>query len=247
MIVRLAIGCKFWPLTTSETITDSVTDFERIQEQGSSECNILAPGLCKIVNADSYTLVLTIWAMLQLTWVTMLLFVQFVQISRALTTWENMRSAHHGGHGNKASEAITSALTTGTTTRAGAQIGNTGLGPDPALPKPHGHAHAHKAGCFAQWKKILGVDTFMETALQAGDKNGPRRPRNPFSNGCVGNCKDFFCDSQPVFGKRENGASLLGGQPVDYTAMYETPRMSTRRRAGGGEAGAYESVAADDV
>lgn len=230
-IVRLAIGY-----------------FESIQDQGSSECNLLAPSLCKIVNSDTYTLVLTFWAMLQLTWVTMLLFVQFIQISRALTTWENMRGAHQG-HGSKASEAITSALTTGTTTRAGAQIGNTGLGPDPALPPTHAPGHHHKGGCLAQWKKILGVDTFMETALHAADK-GPRRQRNPFSNGCIGNCKDFFCDSAPVFGKRENGAAALGGRVVDYTAMYETPRlgsgMGTRRRAGG-EGGAYESVSTSDA
>ncbi|KAH6712082.1 hypothetical protein BKA61DRAFT_609575 [Leptodontidium sp. MPI-SDFR-AT-0119] len=219
--------------------------FENLSESGSPDCNILAEPLCHIVNSDPYTLVLVIWGVLQLTWVTMLLFVQLVQISRAMTTWENMRGSHHD-HGSKVSEAFTSALTTGTTSRAGAQIGNTGLGPDPALPPTHapGHNHHHKAGCFAQWKKILGVDTFVETALDYKGGGRPRRNRNPFSNGCVGNCKDFWCDPAPVFGKRENGSAMLGGQVVDYTAMYETPRsMSTRRR--GGE-GAYESVPADD-
>jgi hypothetical protein len=153
-----------------------------------------------------------------------------------------MRGAHHG-QPSKASEAITSALTTGTTSRAGAQSGNTG---NPALPPTHAPGHHHKAGCFAQWKKILGVDTFMETALHAGDKTGPRRQRNPFSNGCIGNCKDFFCDTAPVFGKRENGEAALGGQKVDYTAMYETPRLGMNRRRAGGDGGAYESVANDD-
>lgn len=185
-----------------------------------------------------------IWAALQLTWVTMLMFVQLVQISRAMTTWENMRGTDHM-HGSKASQAITSALTTGTTSQSGAQIGNAGLGPDPALPPTHapgGHHHNHKQGCFAQWKKILGVDTFVETALNKKDTT--RRNRNPFSAGCLTNCKDFWCDPAPVFGKRENGAAMLGGQVVDYTAMYETPRMmstGTRTRAGG-----YESVAVDD-
>lgn len=236
ILVRLAIGY-----------------FEIVSTGAPDECNILAPGLCKVVNADPYTLVLTIWATLQLTWVTMLMFVQLVQISRAMTTWENMRGAHHGhGHGNKASEAISSALTTGTTSRAGAQIGNTGLGPDPTLPPTHapGHHHPHhKAGCFAQWKKILGVDTFVETAQEAygGKKNRPRAARNPFSNGCIGNCKDFWCDPAPVFGKRENGTAMLGGQVVDYTAMYETPRlMSATRRRGGDGAGSYEAVGNDD-
>jgi len=220
-------------------------DFEAIQETGDPKCNILGEGLCRVVNSDPYTLVLVIWATLQLTWVTMLMFVQFVQISRALTTYENMRGSHHS-HG-KASDAITSALTTGAASWSGAQVGSAGMGPDPALPPTHapGHHHHHKAGCLAQWKKILGVDTFVDTALDAygGNKNRPRQSRNPFSNGCLGNCKDFWCDPAPIFGKRENGSALLGGQPVDYTAMYESPRLATRRR-GGGEA--YEAVAADD-
>ncbi|KAH6668801.1 hypothetical protein B0J14DRAFT_546993 [Halenospora varia] len=227
-IVRLALG-YFDILSSKEGL--------------SSECNLLAPDLCKIVNADPYTLVLCIWAALQLTWVTMLMFVQLVQISRAMTTWENMKGTGHA-HGSKASEAITSALTTGTTSRSGAQIGSTGLGPDPALPPANGHGHHHhKEGCFKQWKKILGVDTFVETALPGAKPT--HRNRNPFSNGCLGNCKDFWCDPAPVFGKRENGSAMLGGQVVDYTAMYETPRlMTTRSRGGGG--GAYEAVAHDD-
>jgi len=188
------------------------------------------------------------WATLQLTWVTMLLFVQLVQISRAMTTWENMRGAHHD-HGSKASEAITSALMTGTT-RTGAQLGGSGMGPDPALPPNHapGHHHHHKTGCFAQWKKILGVDTFVETALHAtvGNNGRSRRNRNPYSRGCLANCKDFMCDPAPVFGKRENGQAMLGGEEINYTRMYETPRMSMRSR-GGDSAGAYESVAADDT
>lgn len=208
----------------------------------STECNVLSPELCRVVNSDAYTLILSLFAALQLTWVTMLMFVQLVQISRAMTTWENMRGAHHGhGHGSKASEAITSALTTGTTTTAGAQIGGSGSGPDPALPG-HGHHH-HKEGCFAQWKKILGVDTFVET-VQTGNKPSSRRNRNAFSNGCITNCKDFWCDPAPVFGRRENGSAMLGGQPIDYTAIYETPRLMTTRSRGGG--GAYESLGTDD-
>ena len=186
------------------------------------------------------------WAALQLTWVTMLLFVQFVQIARAMTTWENMKGAHHGG-GSKASDAITNALVTGSTSLEGAQLGNTGLGPDPALPPTHAprHGHQHKAGCFAQWKRILGVDTFVETAVSGLDsKTNRRRNRNPFSTGVVGNCKDFWCDSAPVFGRRLNGRAMFNGQVVDYTSMYETPRMM---RARAGRDGArYESVAGDD-
>lgn len=197
------------------------------------------------MNADPYTLVLMIWAALQLTWVTMLLFVQLVQIARAMTTWENMRGAHHGhGRASKASEAITSALTTGTTSTAGAQLGNGGRGPDPVLPPTHApHSHNH-GGCFAQWKKILGVDTFVETAMHGYEGNRPRRNRNPFSAGCVQNCKDFWCDPAPIFGVRENGSAMLGGERINYTMIYETPML--HRRRGGDNSGGYHSVAADD-
>lgn len=121
------------------------------------------------------------------------------------------------------------------------------MGPDPALPPTHAPGHHHHAGCLAQWKKILGVDTFVDTAKEAygGNKNRSRQARNPFSNGCLGNCKDFWCDPAPIFGKRENGSALLGGQTVDYTSMYESPRLAMRRRGGGGEA--YEAVAAEDT
>jgi len=178
----------------------------------------------------------------------MLLIVQLVQISRAMTTWENMRGTHHG-QSSKASEAIISSLTTGTTSRAGAQLGSSGLGPDPALPPTHapdgnGHHH-HKAGCWAQWKKILGVDTFVEVATHGYEGSRPRRNRNPFSAGCMQNCKDFWCDPAPVFGKRTNGAAVLGGEIVNYTMMYETPRLGTTR-GGGDSAGAYHPVGADD-
>jgi hypothetical protein len=223
------------------------TDYDAIGEGASSECNLLAPSVCKIVNADPFTLVLVFWSVLQSTWVTMLLFVQFVQISRAMTTWENMRGAPHS-HDSKVSEAITSVLSTGTTSRAGAQIGNTGLGPDPV--HSHGGHHHHKEGCFGQWKKILGVDTFVETALgslEATKAGGGRRARvrgnrNPFSVGCIGNCKDFLCDSAPIFGKRENGEAMLGGQVVNYTMMYETPAIQRIMSHTGG----YQSVAGEE-
>jgi palmitoyltransferase len=63
----------------------------------------------------------------------------------------------------------------------------------------------------------------------------------------VGNCKDFWCDPAPVFGRRQNGAAMLKGQVVDYTSMYETPRMVMTRSRGGQDGGRYESIATDDA
>lgn len=204
------------------------------------------------MNTNAYTLVLMIWAALQLTWVTMLLFVQLVQIARAMTTYENMRGSHHHPS-SRVTGAVTSALAAGTTTLAGAALGPDGRGPDPAISSDgHGHhGHHHKDGCFKQWKKILGVDTFVETAMNGydGKKSRQKKPRNPFSRGCVRNCKDFWCDPAPIFGNRDNGTALLDGVSINYTDMYETPmRMTaTPSRRAGDSGGAYASVDTSDT
>jgi hypothetical protein len=215
-----------------------IIDFDIVTVNASSECNIFGETMCRVVNADAYTLVLVVWGTLQLSWIVMLLIVQLIQVSRAMTTYENMTGAGHGhGHDNKAAEAINSALTTA--------VAGT---PAPGAPA-HGqgpHGHHHHQGCFAQWKKILGVDTFVETAIHgsSGTRNRSRRARNPYSAGCLQNCKDFWCDPAPMFGKRENGEAAFGGAVVNYTTMYETPRMM--RASGSDTAGRYHSVAADD-
>ncbi|KAI9815535.1 MAG: palmitoyltransferase akr1 [Pycnora praestabilis] len=214
------------------------------------QCNVLSEELCTVFLKDSYTTILTIWGTLQLTWVTMLLVVQLVQISRAQTTYENMRHSHD--QGGKAAEAITSALTSGTTSLAGAQLTSSGMGPDPAISSEHHHGHAHGEGWFSRWKKLLGLDTFVTTALHGyeGSKNrsyqrGSRG--NPFSRGVMTNCRDFWCDPQPIFGKRETGVSMLDGEVINYARMYETPpRMKVRRTRQGNGDSTYHSVGADE-
>ncbi|RKF79652.1 Palmitoyltransferase AKR1 [Golovinomyces cichoracearum] len=205
----------------------------KLSNDTNSTCNLLASSLCKVVNTDSYTLILVFWAMLQLTWVSMLIFVQLIQISRATTTWENMRGTNYD-RPSKASEAIMSALTTNTVT--GASHGrNTSI-------STRNHHH-HKRGCFDTWKRILGVDTFVETALSRKER---RRNANPFSAGCLVNCQDFWCDSAPVFGKREDKSALLWGQPVDYTSIYEIPDITVRRHHER-ERSTYQRVSVNDV
>ena len=78
---------------------------------------------------------------------------------------------------------------------------------------------------------MLGLDTFIATASDAAQGRLQTRG-NPFSRGLVGNCKDFWCDPAPIFGKRHNGDSLLGGEVVNYTDMYETPLRARSGRTG---------------
>ena len=200
---------------------------------------MLSEAICGIVLRDTYTVVLTLWSSLQLIWVTMLLIVQCIQIARAMTTYESMRgNVHHTSH---SAEAVTSIMTSGTTSMDGAQLTNSGVGPDPTV---KGHRR-RKEGFFAQWKKLLGLDTFVATAQGSA---GLRRRGNPFSRGIITNCSDFWCDRAPYFGRRETGAAMLGGDFVNYTRMYETPpRMKHRGPREARDGGLYHSVGSDEA
>ncbi len=221
-------------------------DLESTPEPPTPECNILSEVLCTTYAKDPYTIVLTAFAGLQLIWVTMLIFVQLVQVARAQTTFENIRgNLHHVPSG--APEALTAALTAGTTSLEGAQLTPSGMGPDPALSDAPAHHHAHSHGFFAQWKRLLGLDTFVATA-QAGLGGAPARGlRNPFSRGIITNCKDFWCDGTPVLGSRPTGAAALGREMVDYTKLYDVPPRRTSGMMASGQAASYQRVATEEA
>ncbi|WEW57920.1 palmitoyltransferase akr1 [Emydomyces testavorans] len=164
-------------------------------------------------------------------------------ISRNQTTYENMKG-HSFDYADSTTRAITSAVATGTTSAELGGLSSTGQGPNPSIPPSHHRSqrHAH-GGCLSQWKKLLGLDTFMATAQESlGDRRASRY-RNPFSRGVVMNCRDFWCDSTPYFGRRETGTAMIGGEVVNYNDMYEVPlRLRT------GESGmVYRGVATEDV
>jgi ankyrin repeat protein len=210
--------------------------------QDNVECNVLSKDLCKILHKDPYTIVLTIWTAAQLTWVTMLLMVQLLQIARALTTFESMR-----GHLNSHSpaEAITSFVTTGDTSQeTGSGSGSAngfGSGQDTGEEARRG---PKKQSVWDIWKRLLGVDTFVATAFRGSQANQPSRTGNPFSRGVIANCQDFWCDGAPLFTKKESGYARLGGERVDYTRLFDVPRMRMRRQEGGSVR--YEAVGDDE-
>ncbi|KAJ5621218.1 hypothetical protein N7528_006001 [Penicillium herquei] len=214
-----------------------ITDLPSIKD---AQCSIINDALCDYVSRDTFTLVLNIWIILQLVWVTMLCAVQLVQISRNQTTYENMRG-HAIDRSVPSSQAFASAMTAGTTSLDAAGLSAAGQGPNPAL--AHSHGPRRKTGCISQWSALLGFDAFFRTAkdgLRDGAHGG--RARNPFSRGVTTNCRDFWCDPAPIFGKRESGAAMLGGEVVNYNDMYETPLQMHTGRSGDG----YRSVAGDE-
>ncbi|KAF7719470.1 Uncharacterized protein PECH_005246 [Penicillium ucsense] len=216
----------------------SITYIQGLPSIPGAKCNVINDTLCDIMTRDTFTLVLDVWDTLQLVWVTMLCAVQLVQVSRNQTTYENMRG-HHVDRSYPSSQAFASAMAAGTPSMEAAGLTANGAGPNPAIPRPGQPRRKH--GFCAQWSSLLGIDTFFATA-RGGQV---ARPRNPFSRGVITNCRDFWCDPAPVFGKNQTGSGMLGGEVVNYHNMYQTPtRMHMSARTGDG--GAYRSVAGED-
>ncbi|KAI0480719.1 hypothetical protein GGR56DRAFT_627287 [Xylariaceae sp. FL0804] len=220
--------------------------FSELPQSDTTDCLILSAPLCKIISSDPYSMLLGIWTTLQLTWVSMLIFVQLVQVARAMTTYENMYGIQDGS-----ASSLVSAFTS---TGAPLDPSHPDAGPAPpsAADDPLGtgkgpHAHKHRSA-WQQWSRLLGVDTFIETATGRSAATGKkaRKKRNPYSKGYVQNCRDFWCDPAPVFGRRETGDAVLGGHRINYTEIYESPSAmtlgGTGRRRGG-----YEGVAGEEV
>ena len=163
----------------------------------------------------------------------MLVFTQLVQVSRAMTTFENMT----GIHTREATTALTSTGTPLDPSLAAAATSTTSAG---------GHGGRHKGGMLKQWSRILGVDPFIETITGRGAATGNsrRKKKNPYSRGCVSNCKDFWCDPAPIFRQRERNGCPRGWQSglhghvrepyIDESHGHENTRGVRIRRDGGG-------------
>ncbi|KAH7382531.1 AFG1-like ATPase-domain-containing protein [Phaeosphaeria sp. MPI-PUGE-AT-0046c] len=190
------------------------------------QCSVISDDLCRILNKDPYTIVLSIWAAFQLTWVTMLLAVQLLQVARNLTTYESMRGHLHS---HTSADALNSFVTTGDTSQdvvgGNSATNGFGSGQDTSdAPRPH----QPKPSILDQWKRLLGLDTFVATAIQGSQAGQRRRTGNPWSRGIVTNCKDFFCDGSPVFGKREDSTDdpdKTHGPIAEYDARVEGGRL----------------------
>ncbi|KAI0006473.1 hypothetical protein F4779DRAFT_21919 [Xylariaceae sp. FL0662B] len=219
--------------------------FGELREPESHECLVLSESICKVLNSDPYTMLLGIWTTLQLLWVAMLIFVQFVQVARAMTTYENMYGIQD--------VSTLSRMSAFTSTGAPLDPNHPDAAPASAADDPLGtgrgaHAHKHR-GFLQQWGRLLGVDTFIETATGRGAATGSgrknRKKSNPYSRGYIQNCRDFWCDPAPIFGRRETGDAMFDGQRVNYTQIYESP--AAMGLASGRRRGEYEAVASEEV
>ncbi|KAI5781242.1 hypothetical protein EDC01DRAFT_710110 [Geopyxis carbonaria] len=214
--------------------------FSALPPGDNPTCAVLSDTpLCPPLHSDPFTVFVALWATAQTTWVTMLLTVQLVQIAKAQTTYESMRSSRHGhghSHGHPhaaaAATALTTAITTGATSNPVAPSG-----PEPVRPPPE--------SWWRRTTKLLGVDVFVKTA----QSSQARERGNPFSVGVLGNCRDFWGGPTKAWRPPMEGGmgaeGLMAGRVVDWARIYETPRPM---RAGGrGAAGRYEQVEGEEV
>ncbi|KKY23026.1 putative palmitoyltransferase akr1 [Phaeomoniella chlamydospora] len=217
---------------------------EQLPRISNPQCTLLSDEVCNLYKRDTWTWILAGWSCLQLVWVSMLLMVQTVQILRGQTTLENMRNRNMDSIPGNTSQAVTAALTAGTTSLGAAGLTSSGMGPNPTTADTASVPKKPKGFC-GRWSQILGLDTFIATARgglikdPATGKLQPRqRPKNLFSRGIIGNCKDFWMDPAPYFGRRTGAYAMLGGQVVNYARMYDVPRQTT-----GGRGMVYTSLA----
>ncbi|ORX56725.1 ankyrin [Hesseltinella vesiculosa] len=146
----------------------------------------LGKTLCGMFEFDTWTLSLTAWVLLQLSWSVFLLGVQLYQIAVATTTNESA-NAHRYEYLNEGA-----AIGGGT---AGSD------GPDPLLPLANGaapaahHHHGHGKGFLGMLPCIqlfAGARALHKHRRQ--QRNTRQRQTNPFDHGCVNNCLEFWTD-----------------------------------------------------
>ncbi|KAF2019413.1 hypothetical protein BU24DRAFT_386296 [Aaosphaeria arxii CBS 175.79] len=221
-ILCLELGVLAW----IRLVLEYIWDVEYIPTPADSECNIISDKLCKTINKDPFTIVLSLWAAFQLTWVTMLIIVQLLQIARNLTTYESMRGHLHN---HTPADALNTFVTTGDTSQevegGSAPTNGFGSGQDTG----EGAARKHpKRSIWDQWKRLLGVDAFMATARQESHVDSQRSRGNPFSRGVITNCKDFFCDGAPELDQsvtRVTGKVETHGPLAEYDARVQSGRL----------------------
>ena len=202
-------------------------DLQALPTTGGARCHLLPEPACDTVSRDPFTVLLAFWASLQLIWVTMLLFVQNVQIAKARTTYESVRG--HSGRISRIQETVASAVVAGTTSMDSAQLTTHILDSNTTMSRRR-HGRSRQDSCFTQWKQLLGLGSFV-AAAQEGLNHHDRfsLEPNPFSRGLVRNWKDFWCDPAPYFGRRKPGTAMLDGEVIDYTTMYDIPPRTRQR------------------
>ena len=190
--------------------------------------------LCEPLITDPYTTLLTFWTAAQLLWLTLLVVLQYYQISRGITTHELGNLQKYGFLGG-GTVTVEDRMQEGVSSR---------------LP-PISKLDIHASSRFQKCLRILGVEQFFATFKDKRKRSvAQRRGLNPFDQGgCWSNCTDFWAvpselNDESSRGWLENGlharglgfqlgkggGARLGGESVNYFEMWEVPERRRRIR-----------------
>jgi hypothetical protein len=209
-------------------------DVSSLQLPPDAECKILPKDVCEPFVKDPYTNILTIWTAAQLSWLSLLVVVQYYQITRGITTHELSNLQKYGflGGGNV---TVEDRMQEGVSSRL------------PPIAKPDAKRPTRIQKCL----RILGVEQFFTTFKDRRQRAvAQRRGMNPFDQGgCWANCADFWAAPTHLneessrgwldSGLRINGIGFqlgkggegrLGGEPVNYFEMWEVPEKRRKNR-----------------
>ena len=183
----------------------------------SSLCDF-HPDICAMSSTPGATFAFAVamWATLQLTWTSILLAGQLLQIARQMTTFEVSNLSKYGFMGGRGHSM---AMQQGHQ-HTGAGAGVSGDEDDPSGGTQTSHAHAHAGhrhrhgpshgvkGFFGCLLRLLGLDRFTRgNAARALAYANPSL--NPFNMGVIANCSDFWTKGKKV--------------GVQYESLYEVP------------------------
>ncbi|KAI8350886.1 ankyrin repeat-containing domain protein, partial [Choanephora cucurbitarum] len=160
-----------------------------IYDRGPDSTCLLGSTVCGYFDYDTWTLSLTIWVLIQLTWSVFLLGVQLYQIAVAMTTNESA-NVNRYSYMKAPANGITSSLPVGAVNGVEGSDGPSAL-PLNGEPQNHHHHHHHHGGFCPCLQLVAGARALHKARNQPG--SGVKR--NVFDHGCWANCLDFWSDS----------------------------------------------------
>lgn len=185
-----------------------MTSTAPIYDHGPDSTCLLGSTICGYFDYDTWTLSLTIWVMIQLTWSVFLLGVQLYQVAVAMTTNESA-NANRYSYMNATNPNVLSNLAVG-----GVMEGTDG----PSAIETEGHHHhGHGQSGFCPCLQLVAGARAVHKA-RTRRANSNMITGNVFDHGCWNNCMDFWSDST----SGNNGS-------VNYYELYDVHQMNSRK------------------
>ncbi|KAI8975041.1 hypothetical protein BDF20DRAFT_914030 [Mycotypha africana] len=198
-----------------------------IYDHGLDSACLLGSTICGYFDYDAWTLSLTIWVLLQLTWSIFLLAVQLYQVAVAITTNE---SANMNRYSYMSVAQQTSPRVAGGTT-AGSDGPSAIIEPPPndlesaSASHQHRHQHHHK-GC-ADMCPCLQLVAGARALHKARNRRGYVIRGNVFDRGCWNNCLDFW--SEPVIDSGGSKKKNATNAAMNYYELYDISQLKFSR------------------